>query len=133
MADVSQFDTGQMLREIILGSQDMASKVGSRVYPCELPDSTSYEPNSADFPAIFYSYVDDYESSSVPVSSISWQFTVVANKQSELQEVCGMLKNLFNRYKSGRIRYVQYVSSSEDIDPDTKKYYSPMTFRVKFF
>lgn len=133
MATATQFDIGELLREVIVSDAKMASKVGSRVYPGELPDTTSYSPNSSDLPAIHYSLVDDVESDEAPISRSDWQFTVVAGTQSELQSTCGALKALLNRYKHDRIRYVEYVNSSTDWDPEVKTPYSPMTFKVTFY
>jgi len=136
MADINtatQFDVGELLRGIIISDANMASKVGSRVYPGELPDTTSYEPDSADLPAIHYSLVDDSEHYRVPISRSTWQLTVITNTQAELQSTCGALKELFNRYKSGRIRYIAYVNSSTEWDTETKTPYAPMTFRVTLY
>lgn len=133
MGTATQFDIGELLRSIIISDSKMASKVGSRVYPGELPDTTSYAPNSPDLPAIWYSMVDDVESDVAPISRSDWQLTVVAGTQADLQSTCGELKNLLNRYKQDRIRYVEYVNSSTDWDPEVKAPYSPMTFRVTFY
>lgn len=133
MATATQFDVGELLRSIIISDAKMASKVGSRVYPGELPDTTSYEPNSPDLPAIHYSLVDDIEADAAPISRSSWQLTVVASTQSELQSTCGALKELLHRYKKDRIRYIEYVNSSTEWDTEDKTPYSPMTFRVTFY
>lgn len=133
MATATQFDVGELLRGIIISDAKMASKVGLRVYPGELPDTTSYKPNSSDLPAIHYSLISDLESDEAPISRSSWQFTVVTNTQAELQSTCGALKELLNRYKNDRIRYVEYVNSSCEWDTETKTPYSPMTFRVTFY
>lgn len=133
MATATQFDVGELLREIIISDAKMASKVGLRVYPGELPDTTSYKPNSSDLPAIHYSLISDLESDEAPISRSSWQFTVVTNTQAELQSTCGALKELLNKYKNDRIRYVEYVNSSYEWDTETKTPYSPMTFRVTFY
>lgn len=133
MATATQFDVGELLRGIIISDAKMASKVGLHVYPGELPDTTSYKPNSSDLPAIHYSLISDLESDEAPISRSSWQFTVVTNTQAELQSTCGALKELLNRYKNDRIRYVEYVNSSHEWDTETKTLYSPMTFRVTFY
>lgn len=133
MNKYDQFYVGQMLRQIIINDDNMMNLVGSRVYPNELPDTTSYEPNSADFPAIKYQFVDDSEDDESGMSLSTWQLTVVAGSQASLQEVCSALKNLLNRYKNKSIRYISYVSGSYEIDPETKTPYAPLTFRVKYF
>lgn len=133
MTTATQFDVGELLREIIVSDAKMAFKVGSRVYPGELPDTTSYAPNSPDLPAIHYSLVSDIESDEAPISRSNWQLTVVAGTQADLQSTCGALKGLLNRYKRGRIRYIEYVNSSTDWDPEVKTPYSPMTFKVTFY
>lgn len=133
MATATQFDVGELLRSVIISDSKMASKVGSRVYPGELPDTTSYAPNSSDLPAIHYSLVSDIESDEAPISRSNWQLTVVAGTQADLQSTCGALKDLLNRYKQDRIRYVEYVNSSTDWDPEVKTPYSPMTFKVTFY
>lgn len=133
MTKYDQFYIGQMLRQIIINDENLASKVGSRVYPNELPDSTSYKPNSGDLPAIKYQFIDDMENDESGMSLSTWQLTVVAGNQSTLQEICSTLKKLLNRYKNKSIRYISYQSSSYEIDPDTKTPYAPLTFRVKYF
>ena len=133
MATATQFDVGELLRGIVISDAKMASKVGLRVYPGELPDTTSYKPNSSDLPAIHYSLISDLESDEAPISRSSWQFTVVTNTQAELQSTCGALKELLNRYKNDRIRYVEYVNSSYEWDTETKTPNAQMTFRVTFY
>jgi|GEM_PF-4287139 len=136
MADISTadlFDIGELLREIIISDTSMISKVGSRVYPGELPDDTSYGEESVDLPAIHYSLIDGNEVSNASISTSSWQFTVVTRTQNELQSTCNALKSLLNRYKNGRFRYIEFVNSSTEWDTETKTPYAPMTFRVKFY
>ena len=76
---------------------------------------------------------DDIEADAAPISRSSWQLTVVASTQSELQSTCGALKELLHRYKKDRIRYIEYVNSSTEWDTEVKTPYSPMTFRVTFY
>ena len=135
LVDVStatEFDVGELLRGIVLSDQEMASYVGSRMYPNALPDATSYEPESPDLPAIFYSYVTATRNDAGVVWP-RWQLTCTANTQAELQKVCGALLRALNRYKGGRIRYVSVESVSIEYDNETKKPYAPITVKVEFF
>ena len=131
--NATMFDVGEMLREIIVNDDEMASKVGSRVYPNALPDKTSYKSNSPDLPAMFYTYVSHTMDDASGTVWVRWQITVTANTQASLQEVCGALVRKLKGYRSGRIRYISVESASTDIDPDTKKPYAPIVFKVEFF
>ena len=132
MSAVTEFDVGELLRGIILSDQEMASYVGSRMYPNALPDATSYEPESPDLPAIFYSYVTATRNDAGVVWP-RWQLTCTANTQAELQKVCGALLRALNRHKGGRIRYVSVESVSIEYDNETKKPYAPITVNVEYF
>lgn len=118
------------IREIILANPAMYELVGTRVYPLHLPDKTSYAVDSPDLPAIHYGQVSHVAWDVIDYSNYQYQFTVTANNYDQLKTVSDALIRCLHRYKSGNIRYIGFVNSTDEWDNDTLKPYSPMTFKI---
>ena len=120
----------EVLYSLITESEPTKTLLGDRMWPNELPKTTSFDVNSKDLPACFYQKASETRQDEVDLVQTMWNLTITCNNSTERDTVTNAVKQVLHRYKGGPIWYIGFSGQTDMFDEKLRKPYSVMTFIV---
>lgn len=119
------FDFGSYLRDLLLNDEDIAEKVGTKIFPLIAPEKTT-------FPFIIYqrsSTYGDYNKDFLTNYIINIDLVVFSTKYADTIEIAELINDCIQKNWTRTRTKPHLVGSTENFDYDT--YYTILSYEIK--